>query len=271
MNIFLKFPLATPDSAGKLSATRPVRLAPGQQDLAGLLDMLEHDLGLDRHTFTLVSRAGVKLTTLTDGASVQLAPLVLGGKGGFGSLLRAFGKQITMSTNKDACRDLTGRRMKHVNNEKRLKEFVAKQAEMAKEKEAKKREKGERRRRKLRQIETGGGAAHVFLDAKYEEGREKISQDLEEALGKGVKVKVVEAETKENVASRSSGSDEDDSRGKQSEPPVIVTKASFEVKKASGGDVATSKFKDWLGVGDLDVSSSESDVEDEKPAKKLKR
>jgi hypothetical protein len=29
-------------------------------------------------------------------------------KGGFGSLLRAFGKQITKSTNRDACRDLSG-------------------------------------------------------------------------------------------------------------------------------------------------------------------
>ncbi|KAI0981864.1 hypothetical protein GJ496_011359, partial [Pomphorhynchus laevis] len=46
---------------------------------------------------------------------------VLGGKGGFGSLLRAFGKQILISNNKEACRDLNGRRMRDVNNEKKLK------------------------------------------------------------------------------------------------------------------------------------------------------
>ena len=51
-------------------------------------------------------------------------------KGGFGSLLRAFGKQITRSTDKGACRDLTGRRIRHVNNEAKLKvkiKFIFKQ------------------------------------------------------------------------------------------------------------------------------------------------
>ena len=42
-------------------------------------------------------------------------------KGGFGSLLRSFGKQILISKNKEACRDLNGRRMRDVNNEKKLK------------------------------------------------------------------------------------------------------------------------------------------------------
>jgi hypothetical protein len=40
--------------------------------------------------------------------------------------LRAFGKQITMSTDKGACRDLTGRRIRHVNNEKKLKVSIGK-------------------------------------------------------------------------------------------------------------------------------------------------
>lgn len=42
-------------------------------------------------------------------------------QGGFGSLLRSFGKQILISKNKEACRDLNGRRMRDVNNEKKLK------------------------------------------------------------------------------------------------------------------------------------------------------
>ena len=38
---------------------------------------------------------------------------------GFGSMLRAIGAQIDKTTNRDACRDLSGRRMRDVNNEKK--------------------------------------------------------------------------------------------------------------------------------------------------------
>ena len=42
-----------------------------------------------------------------------------GGKGGFGSMLRAIGAQIEKTTNREACRDLSGRRMRDVNDEKK--------------------------------------------------------------------------------------------------------------------------------------------------------
>jgi hypothetical protein len=42
----------------------------------------------------------------------------LGGKGGFGSMLRALGAQIEKTTNHEAMRDLSGRRVRDVNNEK---------------------------------------------------------------------------------------------------------------------------------------------------------
>ena len=77
---------------------------------------------------------------LVDDGVYKIWPKVLGGKvrillferdesmcviqGGFGSLLRSFGKQILISKNKEACRDLNGRRMRDVNNEKRLKVCV---------------------------------------------------------------------------------------------------------------------------------------------------
>lgn len=44
---------------------------------------------------------------------------VPGGKGGFGSMLRAIGAQIEKTTNREACRDLSGRRMRDVNDEKK--------------------------------------------------------------------------------------------------------------------------------------------------------
>lgn len=43
----------------------------------------------------------------------------LGGKGGFGSMLRAIGAQIEKTTNREACRDLSGRRLRDINEEQR--------------------------------------------------------------------------------------------------------------------------------------------------------
>jgi hypothetical protein len=49
-----------------------------------------------------------------------------GGKGGFGSLLRGGPKGIKVNkvTNRDACRDLSGRRLRHVEGERNLKDWV---------------------------------------------------------------------------------------------------------------------------------------------------
>lgn len=52
-------------------------------------------------------------------ATLHLVLRLCGGKGGFGALLRA-GARATVSQNTDACRDLSGRRMRHVNADKRM-------------------------------------------------------------------------------------------------------------------------------------------------------
>ncbi|KAG7217989.1 hypothetical protein INR49_008141 [Caranx melampygus] len=52
------------------------------------------------------------------GAVYHLEPRLCGGKGGFGSMLRALGAQIEKTTNREACRDLSGRRLRDVNHEK---------------------------------------------------------------------------------------------------------------------------------------------------------
>jgi hypothetical protein len=50
-----------------------------------------------------------------------------GGKGGFGAQLRTArgGLETKPTTNFEACRDLNGRRMRHVNNEKAVKDWMA--------------------------------------------------------------------------------------------------------------------------------------------------
>merc|ERR1719350_993430 len=71
---------------------------------------------------------------LEDTVVVVLPALALpGGKGGFGSLLRSIGAQIEKTTNHEAMRDLSGRRQRDINNEQRLKEYVAKKADRQRE------------------------------------------------------------------------------------------------------------------------------------------
>ena len=55
--------------------------------------------------------------------SLQLLPRLLGGKGGFGSQLRAAGGRMSSqkTSNNDSCRDLTGRRLSTI---KEAKKFV---------------------------------------------------------------------------------------------------------------------------------------------------
>ena len=283
MLVFLKFPITdkTVLKTGKRFNLRRFDVNEKRLTHKLLLETVEQELNISRSEFVLISSQGVKLTNeseLNDCDSFQIQPLVLGGKGGFGSLLRSFGKQITKSTNKDACRDLTGRRMKHVNNEKRLKEFMEKQAEMAKEKESKKKEKSERRRRKIEQIESGS-SNHVFLDPKYDLDREKINQDLEEALEKAAKNDRLKREQiKEAKSEKSSaeGIKNGDSKtniqalSSSAANGEVNTKTQVEqvlVEPKTTKDVTTTKFKDWLGVGDLQVSSDSE--EEEQPSKSM--
>merc|ERR1711874_278730 len=63
-----------------------------------------------------------------------------GGKGGFGSLLRAIGAQIQKTTNHEAMRDLSGRRQRDVNNEQRMRDYAAKKADREREELEKKEE-----------------------------------------------------------------------------------------------------------------------------------
>lgn len=62
---------------------------------------------------------------LNDGLVVFMALRLPGGKGGFGALLRGQGRDGKITTNFDACRDLTGRRLRHVNAEKKLDDWAA--------------------------------------------------------------------------------------------------------------------------------------------------
>ena len=74
---------------------------------------------------------------LPDGC-VRVLLRLEGGKGGFGAMLRTSGARGIKTTTFDACRDLNGRRLRHVNAEAQLREWEA-SAEERKQKKAEQR------------------------------------------------------------------------------------------------------------------------------------
>lgn len=100
--------------------------------------------GIPSHCLRLVTGTAVvrpdSVLTAEDGSlpSCTLLLRLPGGKGGFGSLLRGAATKAGQkkTSNFDACRDMSGRRLRHVNAEKKLKEWKADAEERALEKTA---------------------------------------------------------------------------------------------------------------------------------------
>ncbi|CAH1164004.1 unnamed protein product [Phaedon cochleariae] len=108
---------------------------------------------------------------------VHVIPRVYGGKGGFGSMLRAIGAQIEKTTNREACRDLSGRRLRDINEEQRLKNWIGQQADREKEAKERKKKKLERLCEKPR---------HEFKDEEYDKERSVLPEVVEDAVLQGL-------------------------------------------------------------------------------------
>lgn len=108
---------------------------------------------------------------------ICVVPRLLGGKGGFGSMLRAIGAQIEKTTNREACRDLSGRRLRDINEEQRLKTWISQQSEREKEAD-------ERKRRKLEKL--SAEPRHEFTDDKYDQARTELTEKLFECVQQGI-------------------------------------------------------------------------------------
>ncbi|XP_076234718.1 splicing regulator SDE2 [Calliopsis andreniformis] len=109
---------------------------------------------------------------------ISIVPRLFGGKGGFGSMLRAIGAQIEKTTNREACRDLSGRRLRDINEEKRLKAWIEKQGK--REEEA-----AERKKKKLGRL--CAEPRHEFTDQIYERERSALTERVGDAVEEGFK------------------------------------------------------------------------------------
>ncbi|XP_027132512.1 splicing regulator SDE2 isoform X3 [Larimichthys crocea] len=170
---------------------------------------------------------------LQPGVVYHLEPRLRGGKGGFGSMLRALGAQIEKTTNREACRDLSGRRLRDVNHEKEMAEWLKKQAEREAEKEQR---RLERLQRKLSQPK------HQFTDPEYQQQCHDLSERLEDSVIKGLQ------------ASSSAQVKVDD--GTATKRPSAEQSEQPQKKKKTTTATATACF--WTGVDEL-LSSEDED------------
>ncbi|KAJ7509987.1 telomere stability and silencing-domain-containing protein [Mycena galericulata] len=83
--------------------------------------------------------------------TLRLTPRLLGGKGGFGSQLRAAGGRMSSqkTSNNDSCRDLSGRRLNTIKEAKKLVEYLESEPERLKAKAEAQKVKLEALERKL--------------------------------------------------------------------------------------------------------------------------
>merc|ERR1711970_402223 len=146
--------------------------------------------------------------TLQSSATLYVLPRggLRGGKGGFGSMLRSIGAQIERTTNHEAMRDLSGRRQRDVNNEQRLKNYVA----GASEREREAREKKEVKLEKLRRLAEGENKGkHDFSDPLYDKARseteEKVHEAVEAAMSVNKETLIEPSTSKEETSSTSTG------------------------------------------------------------------
>jgi len=148
---------------------------------------LETIMGVPHNLITLLQRGLVIQDShvIDHRNTIEACILPKGGKGGFGSMLRALGAQIEKTTNRDACRDLSGRRLRDINEEKKLKKWVANKAKREKEQEERKKAKLE----KLAQT-----PKHEFRDPKYDKLRSELTEKLYDSVDQGMKASSSKAE-----------------------------------------------------------------------------
>jgi len=201
-------------------------------------------------------------------------PKVLGGKGGFGSLLRSFGKQILISKNKEACRDLNGRRMRDVNNEQKLKEWMQKQLEKsisgaAATESTNKNNDDEKKEKKAKHYNSVPPPPSRFSDKEYDEQKRQIANDVNEAVQVAAQLVKTQTNSTNNKTLTTNTEDVTVVETKKSKTAKRQRRSdeSDEEDELEEGEIKKKKARNdhniWTGIDIGDVSS-DSDDEDEK-------
>ncbi|XP_026215149.1 replication stress response regulator SDE2 [Anabas testudineus] len=206
-----------------------------------VLNRFVQDQGVSSHDFYVVTNGRLSgfEDPLQHGAVYHLEPRLYGGKGGFGSMLRALGAQIEKTTNREACRDLSGRRLRDVNHEKEMAEWLKKQADREAEKEQR---RLERLQKKLAEPK------HQFTDPEFQQQCHDLSERLEDSVLKGLQASS-SSQVKVDDVSAVKRPNSDQSQQPQKKKKTNMTGAACF----------------WSGLGEL-LSSEDDEDEDDSPS-----
>ncbi|KAJ1916825.1 hypothetical protein H4219_003558 [Mycoemilia scoparia] len=177
---------------------------------------------------------------------VLLHHKVLGGKGGFGSMLRSQGGKMSSKkiTNFDSCRDLTGKRLKTTKAADAVADILEKEEEekeLIREKRRKKIEKGLKER---------PAKKHFFDDNEYLKDSQEIAESTKKATKKAMKDLLKKSKKGKEIDAKVPDITKNDGSARNSNSPTT---------SSNGGSGSPKAFD--LGIPDLpsDISSDESD------------
>ncbi|KAL0379401.1 UNVERIFIED_CONTAM: Replication stress response regulator SDE2 [Sesamum angustifolium] len=217
---------------------------------------------------------------------VHLLLRLRGGKGGFGSLLRGAATKAGQkkTNNFDACRDMSGRRLRHVNAEKKLEEWRAEAEERKWEKMAEEFIK-KKAKEAVKSGKSNGSDSTEKYVAKYREDSAKCMEEVERSVRESIQG-LMSSKRKHNAEGSESSSkrlkiwlgkrklgdsdsedqdddDIDEEEEEENEKSVIIDNGSHSDSsretEASSGSITGGK----LDAGSLGRGSSESGSEEE--------
>ncbi|KAE8150419.1 telomere stability and silencing-domain-containing protein [Aspergillus avenaceus] len=222
------------------------------------------------------------LLTTSDGESIttnilplRLSVALCGGKGGFGSQLRAAGGRMSSKRKRNqgddngSSRNLDGRRIRTVNEAKALAEYLAVKPEMDKK------EKEERRRRwqavveaaEKREEELKNGGHKQKVDGQWMEDKEEMNEKAREAvlaaMKDGMWTDNLHNAIRDNILGGSSTSASEGSGHDSTSSSEEESDDEQEMKDAPGPSEKSGAPRRYIGFDDDDEFMSDSEEEED--------
>ncbi|OOG00456.1 hypothetical protein ASPCADRAFT_401442 [Aspergillus carbonarius ITEM 5010] len=256
---------------------------PSSSSIADLTDKitsyLPHSLPLESLILTTTSNkqlvpSSESVSPYLDGSilPLRLSVPLCGGKGGFGSQLRAAGGRMSSKRKRNqgddngSSRNLDGRRLRTVNEAKALAEYLALKPEMDKK------EKEERRRRwqavvdaaEKRQEELKNGGGKQKIDGQWMEDKEEMNEKAREAVLMAMKDGMWTDNLRDTILGGSSTSA---SEGSGQDTPSGSEEEDSDMEDAPGPSepARSAAPRRYVGFDEDDEFMSDSEEEEEEP------
>ncbi|KAK6360381.1 hypothetical protein TWF730_006524 [Orbilia blumenaviensis] len=233
----------------RLTTTKGAILSPGsKQLLSSLLDDLTDDF-----------------------VTLRLTAPLPGGKGGFGSQLRAAGGRMSSrkrkgQENSDSCRNLDGRRLRTVKEAKALAQYLETKPDMDKKEREKRKERWEKVIEAAdEKIRGGGNINQRFDDAKWLEEKDEGRDKAREAVLRAMKANAAAARVPSPSGQSSTSEDLEEDEEEENNNEEESSKSSEDEKVVTVTKKAKTQPKKLFGFDEDDdfLSSDEEEEEEE--------